>query len=200
MSTDPSFEQILERLPERDAAALTSQHGVKNIENLLSIQSQLQLQQVKDVSPAVQMALHVACEYLETLDSASSFTWEGFENFCDFNDNSGADVIGVEEETKRVVSTEESDPDGYNLTAEERRQLEQNVENDPLTMMIRGFSARSLQFEFDEQNNKKAAEDASEKTAVAFNGKVFYVGKCYYFHQPDGGKVIVGIRKFTRVS
>lgn len=78
--------------------------------------------------------------------------------------------------------------------------MEQNVENDPLTMKICGFSSQALQFEMDQHNKKKLTEDSSEKTEVAFNGSVFYVNRCYYHQQENGESVIVGIRKFTRVS
>ena len=131
-----------------------------------------------------------------------TFTWEGLENYCDYNDNSGDyvfEALNEERKKRNENNNEDSDPDGFNLTSEERRQMEQNVEDDPLTMKIRGFSSRALQFEFDEATKLKVVQDASEKTTVAFNGSVFYVGKCYYFQQDNGEKVTVGIRKFTKV-
>jgi hypothetical protein len=127
---------------------------------------------MEGVSNDVQMVLNVVCLYLQSLDSLDSFTWESFENFCEFNDNSGDYELDLAEETKtKKSSDEDTDPQGLNLTAEERKQMEDQVENDPLTMKIRGFSPRLLMWETDEKN-KKIIEDASEKTEVAFNGTV----------------------------
>jgi len=202
MSADQSFKQLLDNFPERDQAALSFQHGVTDFSKLLAKKSELQQRQLKDVCSDVQLILVAICNYVESLDSTSTFAWEGFENFCDFTDNSGD--VNFEDLSdqikKKVTNKESSDPDGCNLTAEERRQMEQDVEEDPLTMKIRGFSARSLQFEFDEYNKKKLAEDTSDKTEVAFNGNVYYVKKCYFFQQANGETVTVGIRKFTKVS
>ncbi|KAL3924399.1 MAG: hypothetical protein SGILL_001075 [Bacillariaceae sp.] len=144
------------------------------------------------------MVLCVVCLNLEKLDSVNDFTWEGLENFCEFTDNSGDHALDLAEEMtkKKAESGEESDPEGLNLTPEERKRMEEQVENDPLTMKIRGFSARSLQWETDEKN--KIVEEASEKMEVAFNGTVYYVNKCYHHQQPNGTNVILGISKFTR--
>jgi len=201
MNADPAFKQLLDKLPERDQSALLTQHRITSFVLLLTKKAELQQRQLAGVCSDVQMVLEVVCTYLESLDSLTSFTLEGLENFCDFDDKTGDYVIeDLTEQAKKKQKTEESDPDGYNLTIEERKQLEQSVEDDPLTMKIRGFSTRSLQFEFDENEKKQLVEDSSEKTEVAFNGNVYYVKKCYFFQQPNGESVIVGIRKFTRVS
>lgn len=203
MTADQAFQSLLNEIPEKDQRTLLSQHGITDLPKLLDKKLQLQERKLDGVCSDVQMVLEVVCTYLESLDSASSFSWEGLENFCDYTDNSGDYILDTAEETrtkKADQSDEDTDPDGLNLTAEERKQMEQNIEDDPLTMKIRGFSARALQFEVDENNNKKLVNDCSEKTQVAFNGSVFYVKKCYYYQQENGEIVVVGIRKFTKVS
>lgn len=208
---DRAFQEILDRIPERDQAALLQQHSVTTFSELLDKKSQLQQRLLKDVCSDVQMVLEVVCCYVETLDPTSSFTWEGFENFCDYNDKFGDGghddslVFAEEMITKKTASKsgdngDGADGGGLHLTAEERKQMEQHVQNDPLTLSIRGFSERTLQFEDDIHAKKKIVEEASEKTEVAFNGKVFYVNRCYHYQQENGGKVMVGIRKFTNVS
>eukprot|EP00977_Amphora_coffeiformis_P019711 scaffold7405_cov204-Amphora_coffeaeformis.AAC.9 len=201
MSDDHSFKKLLDRIPERDQTALFTQHGITDFSKLLAKKSELEQRQLTGVCADVQMALAVACIYAESLDPSAIFTWEGLENFCDFTDNSGDNTFeDLSDQIKAKVKAKESpDPDGYNLNAEERRQMEQDVEEDPLTLKIRGFSARTLQFEFDEYTKKKLTENTSVKTEVAFNGNVYYVKKCYYFQQPNGETVTVGILKFTRV-
>jgi hypothetical protein len=201
MNADPAFKQLLEKIPERDHAAL-EKHGIDDFSKLLDKKSQLQQRQLQDVCSDVQMVLEVVCNYVESLDSSTPFTWEGLENFCEFDDNSGDDIFeeSAEQSTKKKTNTEQADPDGYNLTTEERKQMERTVEDDPLTMKIRGFSSRALQFEFDKYEKKKLVEDASEKTEVAFNGNVYYVKKCYTYQQPNGETVVVGICGFTKVS
>lgn len=203
MASDPAFKEVLDKIPERDQTALLTQHGVTDFNKLLSKKTAFQQRQLAGVCPDVQMVLDVVCSYLESLDSTSysSFTWAGLENFCDYTDNSGNAVVEdmADKILKKANKVKDTDPDGYNLTAEERKQLEQNVEDDPLTMKIRGFSSRALQFEFDESDKKKLVEDCSEKTEVAFNGSVFYVKKCYHYQQANGDHVVVGIRKFTKV-
>mmetsp|Transcript_5872 Transcript_5872/g.10911 ORF Transcript_5872/g.10911 Transcript_5872/m.10911 type:complete len:217 (+) Transcript_5872:347-997(+) len=202
MTNDQTFKELMDKIPERDQATLLHRHGITDFAKLVDKKDLLQQRQLDDVCADVQMLLEVVCTYLESLDSPSTFTWEGWENFCDFNDNSGDYVFEdiVEERKKKKEAAEDADPDGYNLTAEERRQMEQNLEEDPLMMKIRGFSTRALQFEVDENNKKKLAEDTSEKTQVAFNGSVYYTKKCYYYQQGNGETVVVGIRKFTGVS
>lgn len=199
MTTDEAFKEILQNIPERDQAVLERQHGITNFSQLMDKKPQLQQRQLEDVCSDVQMGLEVVCTFLETLDETSSFTWEGFENFCEYNDKTGDYDLPEETKSKNADVQENADPLGYNLTAEERKQMEDQLENDPLTMKIRGFSARALLWEADEKN-KKLTEGTSEKTEVAFNGSVYYVNKCYYFQQENGSNVVVGIRKFTKVS
>lgn len=201
MTADQAFQQILDKIPERDQTALFAQHGITDFNKLVAKKSDFQQRQLTGVCSDVQMVLEVVCTYLESLDSTSSFTWEGLENFCDYNDNSGNAVIEdmADQIMKKADKVEDADPDGYNLTTEERKQMEQSIKDDPLTMKIRGFSSRALQFEVDDYNNKKLVDDSSENTDVTFNGSVFYVKKCYHYQQPNGENVIVGIRKFTRV-
>jgi hypothetical protein len=201
--TEPSkaFQDIMGKLPERDQGVLLRQHGVTSLSKLMDKKLKFQQRQFEDICSDVQMVLEVVCTYLESLDDIGSFTWEGFENFCEYIDNSGDYQFEMKaEEVKKMAagSKEDADPMGFNLTAEERKQMEDQVENDPLTMKIRGFSARSLQWET-EENAKNLEEDASEKFQVAFNGSVYYVNKCYHYQQGNGNKVVVGIRKFTKV-
>lgn len=172
MSSDKAFESLLSKLPERDQHALTHQHGITDFTMLLLKKTQLEGRELENISNDVQMVLCVVCLNLEKLDSVNDFTWEGLENFCEFTDNSGDHALDLAEEMtkKKAESGEESDPEGLNLTPEERKRMEEQVENDPLTMKIRGFSARSLQWETDEKN--KIVEEASEKMEVAFNGTV----------------------------
>lgn len=206
MNIDPTFKQILDEIPERDQEALVQQHSITNFAELIAKRDNLQQRQLKDVCSEVQMVLEVACVYVESLDPSASFTWEGFQNFCDYNDNSGVlddgdDLNDDQTKNKKRQPEKYSDPEGYSLTAEERKQMDLNVENDPLTMKIRGFSPRSLHFESDEHNKKKIVEDSSEKSEVAFNGNVYFSRKCYFYQQPSSGeKVIVAIRKFTKVT
>ena len=199
MTSDPVFTDILDKIPERDQTALLIQLGIDDCNKLVAKKSDLQQRQLSSVCADVQLFLEVVCIYLESLDAYSSFTWAGLENFCDYTDNSGSAIVEdmADRILRKVEKVENSDPDG--LTAEERKQMEQSVEDDPLTMKIRGFSSRVLQFEFDESDKKKNMEDSSDKTEVAFNGSVFYVKKCYNYQQPNGGSVVVGIRKFTKV-
>ncbi|CAB9524005.1 Modification methylase [Seminavis robusta] len=194
------FEDILDHIPERDQAALQQQNGITDLSKLVDKKGQLQQRQLDGVCSDVQMALHLVCTYLESLDAASTFTWEGLANFSGFVDDSGNYDLDLADETrkKKKQTTEDNDPDGYNLTAKERKQMEQRIGNDPLTMKVRGFSSRSLQFEMDNLDKKKLVEDASEKMQVAFNGSVFYVNKCYYYEQENGESVTVAILKFTR--
>jgi hypothetical protein len=201
--TEPSkaFQDIMGKLPERDQGVLLRQHGVTSLSKLMDKKLKFQQRQFEDICSDVQMVLEVVCTYLESLDDIGSFTWEGFENFCEYIDNSGDYQFEMKaEEVKKMAadSKEDADPMGFNLTAEERKQMEDQVENDPLTMKIRGFSARSLQWEAEEKA-KNLEEDASEKLQVAFNGSVYYVNKCYHYQQDNGNKVVVGIRKFTKV-
>lgn len=207
MTSAPVFKELMDRIPERDQTALVTQHGIDDFNKLTAKKDVIHQRQLTGVCPDVQLFLEVVCTYLESLDTASfsSFTWTefeaGLENFCDYTDNSGAAIVEdfADKSLRKAEKVEDSDPNGYNLTAEERKQMEQNVEDDPLTMKIRGFSSRVLQFEFDETGKKNVLEDSSEKTEVAFNGSVFYVKRCYHFQQPNGGSVVVGIRKFTKV-
>lgn len=200
--TDSAFKRLWENIPESDQARL-AEHGITDMTKLVANKAQLQKRELENVGYPVQTFLEVVCTYVQSLDSLSSFTWEGFENHCGFVDNSGENVFfdddGVQTQTKKKKKVEEADPDGYNLTTEERKQMEQAVEDDPLTLKIRGFSPRSLQFEFDERSKKKEILDGSDKTTVAFNGSVYYVKKCYHYHQSSGESVVVGIRKFTKV-
>jgi DNA (cytosine-5)-methyltransferase 1 len=197
MSVDQAFKEVLDKIPEPDAAALIA-HGITDLNKLVDKKSLFD--QLEGICADVQMVLKVVCNYLESLDSTSSFTWEGFENFCEFNDTSGDAIVeDMADQNKKEINTADSDPDGFNLTAEERKQMEENVENDPLTMKIRGFSSRSLQFEVDDFNKKKLVDDSSGKTEVTFNGIVFCVKNCYHYQLPNGENVIVGIRKFTKV-
>lgn len=202
MTADKALKEIFNNIPERDQAVLLREHGITDFAKLVDKKSELQQRKLTDVCADVQMVLEVVCMYMETLDSDSIFTWEGFANFCDFNDSSGASVIDdlVEERRTKKNTQEDADPDGYNLTTEERNQMESYIEDDPLTMKIRGFSSRALQFDVDDYNKKKLVDDSSEKTEVAFNGTVYIANKCYQFQQPNGETVVVGIRKFTKVS
>ena len=201
MASDPIIQQIWDKIPPVDQLALEDHHGVTSIDKLLSLKPQLVQSQLKGVGGDVQLVLKVICTFLESLDAPSSFTWEGFENFCEFVDNSGDNVLDEGDQPKKIQrKVEDVDPDGYNLTVEELKQMELSMENDPLNMTIRGFSARTLQFEADEYNKKKIVEDSSEKATVTFNGYVFSVKKCYKYRQPNGDIVTVGIRKFTKVS
>ena len=201
MNADPAFEQILDKIPEKDQNSLKKQHGITNLNRLVEMKTQVEQRKLDNVCTDVQFALEVVCKYLDTLDDYSSFTWEGFENFCGFTDNSGDYVMDSVDDgaKKNKADPVDTDPDGYNLTAEERKQMEQNIEDDPLTMKIRGFSSRTLQFEDDKHEKKKLVEEASEKTQVAFNGRVYYVKRCYYHEQQNGETVTVGIMKFTKV-
>jgi len=203
-NANQSFKQVLDNMliPKEDQIALCTQHGITDFSKLVAKKSEFQQRQLKDVCPEVQMVLEVVCNYVESLESTLNFTLEGYEKFCIVNDNLGEALMEdlSDQNKKRVNKTENNDPDGYNLTAEERKQMEQDLEEDPLMMKIRGFSPRVLQFEFDEYNKKKISEDSSEKTEVAFDGNVYYVKKCYFFQQPNGETVTVGIRKFTGVS
>jgi hypothetical protein len=202
MSVDKSLQEIMDNIPERDQQVLYQRHKITDLSKLVDVKSMLQQRALDGVCSDVQMVLEVLCTYLESLEDPSKFTWEGFESFCDFKDASGSEHVVIdlaEEVRKRKANAEDNDPDGYNLTAEERKQMEQLIENDPLTMKIRGFSARTLQFEMDMNDKKSLLEDTSEKTEVAFNGSVYYKDKCYYYQQPNGETVTVGIRKFTSV-
>jgi len=202
MVEDPILQKIYNVIPERDQTELLSQHGITSLPKLIEKKSELHQRELKCVCAEVQMMLEAVCCYVESLDSTSSFTWEGFENLCGYNDNSGDPIIDESDNeamTKKKPTAHDHDPDGLNLTAEERKQMELHVENDPLTMKIRGFSSRGQDFEW-EKTNKKATEDTSEKTEVNFNGSVYCVRKCYYHQQSSGQTVIVGIRKFTTVS
>lgn len=196
---DKALEEIFQRIPERDQAALR-QHGITSLSMLLDKKSQFQQRGLKNVCADVQMVLDVVCTYMESLESITSFTWESFENFCEFVDNSGDKVLDFADEIRQMKKTadEEADPEGYNLTNEERQQMDAAVDNDPLTMMVRGFSAPTLQFEMDENNKKQLVDDPSRKTEVAFNGFVYYVNRCYHYQQENGANVIVGIKAFTK--
>jgi hypothetical protein len=196
------LKQILEKIPESDQDILRKKHGIDCLDKLVGAKPSLEKCELQGVHNEVQVFLGVVCSYLESLDSPSYFAWEGFENFCGYNDFSGDDVLDLVEEVrvKKKESQEDSDPNGYNLTAEERKQLQQFVENDPLTLKISGFSPRSLQFEMENNKHKDIVEDLSSKTEVAFNGSVFYVKRCYNCILPNGESVVVGIHKFTRVS
>ena len=199
-TTDKAFQEVLDKIPERDQGVLVRQHKVTSLSSLLDKRLQLEQRQLDNVCTDVQMVLEVVCKYAESLEESDPFTWEGFQNFCGYNDNSGDYQLDLPEEIKKKKpdSEEDSDPMGYNLTAEERKQMEDQMENDPLMIKIRGFSARSLQWEADEKS-KKLSEGTSDKKQVAFNGSVYYVNKCYHYQQPNGANVVVGIRKFTKV-
>ena len=105
MSIDPALEAVFDKIPERDHNVLKEQHQITDLSKLVEKKYQLQQRQLKDVSADVQMVLDVLCSYLESLDQLSSFTWEGFENFCDFNDNSGDYVIDTAEEISVTMVT-----------------------------------------------------------------------------------------------
>lgn len=200
-TNDPVLLEIFTKIPERDQTALLTEHRITNMAELVAKKSQLQQRALQGVCAEVQLFLEHLSTYLEELDSpATTFTWEGFMNFCGYVDTSGGVDLEDSGEKKKAndKTPEKADPDGRDLTAEERKQLEQSVENDPLTMLIRGFSSPSLQFEFDVANKTKNVDEASEKVAVAFNGNVYYVNKCYNYQQPSGKTVTVGIRKFTK--
>lgn len=199
---EKAFKEILDRLPERDQNALLHKHKITGLPKLLEKKMEFQRRQADGICPDVQMVLEVVCMYLSDLSVVDDFTWEGLENFCEYNDTSGdyqLDLAAEEIRKKKNDSAEDSDPDGLNLTAEERKQMQDQMENQPLMMMIRGFSQRTLQWETEEKI-KNAAADESDKLQVAFNGSVYYVQKCYQYQQPNGSVVVVGIRKFTRVS
>ena len=197
--------EILENyLPAQDNTALTGEHGIKDFSTLLAKKEQLQNNVLANVCNEAQDILAALCDYINTLDETAAFSIEGFEHFCDPNcvcdDDDGPEYNGESvQQAKKKAAAVGADPEGYNLTIEERNQISQAMEDDPLTIKIRGFSSASLQFEFDEV--KKRKEDESEKTSVAFNGNVYFVKKCYTYKQPKSGEtVVVGIRKFTRVS
>jgi len=207
--TDTDFQKVLDMLPEDDQNAL-KKHGVGRFSDLTSKKEDLKHQRFGDVSPEVQMALNIMCIYLESLggadqvSSSGGFSWEGFENFCGYNDTSGelsaADDanFGYYGETittaKKPNTASRGDRD---LTAEELRQLKQQVEDDPLSVMIRGFSdnGRALQFDSD----KEVVADVSEKIEVEFNGTIYRKNTCYYYNKSNGQTVTVGIRGFTKV-
>jgi hypothetical protein len=205
MTADTILNAVFEQIPERDQSALLQKHGVTTIHKLMAMKNSLQQRALDGVCAEVQLVLQHFCTYLDSLDNTSTdFSWEGFENFCGYNDTSGitlAEDFSTNRNRNDVSNDDaDADPDGYNLTSEERKQMEDAIENDPLNIMIRGFSPRSLQFEFDEASKKKEVQEASDKTEVAFNGNVYYKNKCYTYQQPGGATVTVGIRKFTSVS
>ncbi|CAB9523497.1 methyltransferase 1 [Seminavis robusta] len=195
------FKEIVDQLPEPDQHVLLREHKITNLAKLMEKKMEFEQFQVEGVFDAVQEFLAVVCQYLSSLDDeVGAFSWEGYEKFCECDDTSGdyqLDLAAEEIQKKKESSNEESDPKGLDLTAEERKQLQDQMENQPLTMMIRGFSQRTLQFET-EDKTMKAAEDKSDKLQVAFNGSVYDVNKCYHYQQPKGKVVVVGIRKFTR--
>lgn len=201
MTTSTNFQHILDELPDDDQDALQKQ-GISDFPGLVSKKEDLQHRRLNDVCPEVQLFLWTVCKYLERLDSETVFCLDGYKNFCEYNDSSGnlldcdVDGFGYEEGKKRKRHVD-NNSNGENLTAEERRQMEQSVENDPLTMKIRGFSVASLVFET--YDKKKMEENPGEKAQVEFNGIVYYTKKCYHFKQPNGTNVIVGIRQFTKV-
>ena len=211
-----NFQQILGMLPEEDRNAL-KKRGICTFSDLAKNKKELEQQRFGDgnVSPEVQMTLNVICIYLESLGAegggGDGFGWAGFENFCGYNDTSGelpADdddnnndygYVCVESEAAEKRKPTASNGSGNDLTSEERRQMRQDVEDDPLSVLVRGFSNNgdALQFEND---NKKAEEEASEKTQVEFNGIVYKKNACYYYKQPNGKPTVtVGIRGFTKV-
>jgi len=200
-TNDPVLKEIFSKIPERDQTALLIDYRITTVAELLAKKSQLQQRALQGVCAEVQLFLEHISTYLEELDSpATTFSCESFHNFCGYVDTSGDYNIEYFDEKKKTSDKdpEKSDPDGFNLTAEERKQLEQSVEDDPLTMKIRGFSSRSLQFEFDEVD-KKTIDEVSDKKTVAFNGNVYYVNNCYHYQQqPSGQTVTVGIRSFTK--
>lgn len=200
---DQSLKDIFDKIPENDKECLLNTHGITTLSKLMDASSRLQRRELENVCTEVQFFLEIVCVYIQSLESHDHFSWEGFATYCGYNDSSGENVMNLAEEARRpraVDSSEDNDPNGVHLTAEERKQMELLVENDPLTMKIRGFSPRSLQFQEDVANKKNIVEDASEKTEVTFNDNVFYTKKCYWFQQENGESVIVAIHKFTRVG
>ena len=193
---------IFEEIPDNDQAKLIQDHSVMSIHDLLKLKDSFNQRSIDGLRPEVQMFLYHICQYLDSLDDMfSDFAWVGFQNFCGFKDTSG---VTLEEDLTTTArntteNREDEDPEGLNLTAEERKQMEEQMEQNPLNITIRSFSAQSLQFEFDTANKKKEIDEATDKTEVVFNGNIYYKGKCYIFQQDNGAKVTVGIRKFTKV-
>ena len=193
-------------IPQPDQDALRNIHQITTCDDLVKKKALMEQGKLEGVCADVQKDLVVLCAYMmESLESPSSFTWEGFANFCDYADASGDFVVDEDDEVAPKTSTPQKDFDedaeGLNLTAEERKQLKDLVENDPLQMLVRGFSPKHMQFQFDNGNNKSknAEKEFSEKLFVDFNGKRYHVGKCYRFKQSNGTVVTVGIRRFTKV-
>ena len=190
-------------LPDQDA--LREIHHITTCDDLLKKKALMEEGKLEGVCADVQKDLVVLCAYMmESLESPSSFTWEGFANFCDYADASGDFVIEEDDEAPKTSTPQkdfDEDTEGLNLTAEERKQLKDLVENDPLQMLVRGFSPKNMQFHFDNGNekSKNAEKDCSEKLFVEFNGKVYHARKCYRYKQSNGTMVTVGIRRFTKV-
>ena len=193
---------IFEEIPDNDQAKLMQDHSVKSIYDFLKLKDSFSQRSIDGVRPEVQMFLYHICQYIDSLDNIfSDFSWVGFQNFCGFKDTSGVTLEEDLTTTARNTSEnrEDEDPEGLNLTAEERKRMEDQMAENPLNITIRSFSPQSLQFEFETTNKKKEIDEATDKTEVVFNGDVYYKGKCYTFQQDSGAKVTVGIRKFTKV-
>lgn len=120
MTSDPLFKEIFDKIPERDQMALLKDHGVTGLKDLMTKKNALQQRQLEGVCPEVQLVLEHLCTYLETLDKVTSFSWQGFENFCGYVDASGESfaqdfIKNKQDDEAKAKAEAAADPDGFNL-------------------------------------------------------------------------------------